>query len=77
MNYKEFAANFPAEFREAFEDMSMRDLAALLDKYDLTEIGRLICNNIDAAKESVEDDLPSERDDCSAYKEHRDLNPEN
>ena len=77
MNYKEFNADFPLEFREAFEDLDMSRIAGLLDNPDLAEIGRLVWMNIDAAKESIEDDLPSERDDCSAHKEHRDLNPEN
>ena len=57
MNYADFSVEFPAEFREAFGDLDMREIGKLLDKYDLTEIGRLVFNNIEAAKKSVEDDM--------------------
>ena len=57
MKYALFATEYPAEFREAYGDLDMHVIGSLCDKYDLTEIGRLVFNNIEAAKESAEDNI--------------------
>lgn len=74
MNYSRFAIDHKDECREAYGDIDMGKVGQLLDEGDYLELGKLIWLRIDAAKESVEDDLPQEKGDIEAYKEYRDLN---
>lgn len=74
MNYRLFATEYPEVFKEAYSDISKAEVGALLDAMNFEALGKLIWENIEAAKETVEADFPPEPlGDLEAYREHLDL----
>lgn len=54
MTFTQLALLYPTEFREALRDLSLVEVAGLLDSQDYAELGSRIGKSLEAAKEEFE-----------------------
>ncbi len=54
MTFSDLAKNYPGEFREALKDLRLEEIAYLLDRDDLAEIGLRVWKAVEAVKDDVE-----------------------
>lgn len=54
MTFTQLALLYPAQFREALRDLSLVEVAGLLDGQDYAELGNRISKSLEAAKEEFE-----------------------